>query len=133
MRTEVRVFGLAAVGIAGIAGIAALALAEPEPATQYFDEHTERVPVHTVMPGYPHRARRDRIEGEVQVCFHIDRHGRPYRIAVRHSTHRIFEKPARKAVRRSTWQPLDPAAEVPGIKACRTFRFRLAPVAPESD
>lgn len=126
MRTEARAFGLAAIGIA------AFAAADPDPATQYFDENTERVPLHTVMPGYPHEARRDRIEGEVQVCFHIDRQGRPYRIAVRRSTHRIFEKPARKAVRRSTWLPLDAEAKVPGIKACRTFRFRLSPVAPEA-
>lgn len=124
MRTDVRLYGLAAIGIA------AIAVAGPDPATQYFDENTDRVPAHTVMPVYPREARRDRIEGTVQVCFHIDRQGRPYRIAVRHSTHRIFEKPARKAVRKSTWQPLEPGAKVPGIKACRTFRFTLSPESP---
>lgn len=128
MRTEALVHGIAAIAV-GIA-IVTVAAADPDAATQYYDENTDRVPVHTVIPGYPHEARRDRIEGEVQVCFHIDRRGRPYRIAVRHSTHRIFEKPARKAVRKSTWLPLEPDARVPGIKACRTFRFRLAHVSP---
>lgn len=127
MRTEARFFGLAAFGIA------AAVASDPDAAMEYFDDNTDRVPVHTVMPGYPREARRDRIEGEVQVCFHIDRRGRPYRIAVRHSTHRIFEKPARRAVRKSTWLPLEPGAKVPGLKACRTFRFGLAPVSPERD
>jgi TonB family protein len=127
MRTEARGFGLVAIAIAAVAA------ADPDAATEYFDDNTDRVPLHTVMPGYPHEARRDRIEGEVQVCFHIDRRGRPYRIAARHSTHRIFEKPARRAVRRSTWLPLAAGAKVPGIKACRTFQFRLAPLSPARD
>ena len=50
-------------------------------------------------------ARRDRIEGDVQVCFNVDREGRPYRIAVRNSTNRVFEKPAIKAATRSRYKP----------------------------
>ena len=49
----------------------------------------------------------------------------PRRIAVRRSSHRYFEKAARDAVRRSTWQAVPPDQAVPTIKACRTFRFRL--------
>ena len=92
------------------------------------DTDTDRVPLHTVIPDYPRTARRDRIEGEVQVCFNITRRGYPTSIAVRHSTHRIFEKPSRKAVRKSTWVALDKDEPMSGIKACRTFRFNLVPV-----
>lgn len=92
------------------------------------DSNTDRVPLFTVIPDYPQIARRDRIEGEVQVCFNISRDGRPRRIAVRESTNRLFEKPAMKAVRKSTWLPLDEEKELSGIKACRTFRFSLVPV-----
>jgi len=87
--------------------------------------------LHTVIPDYPRTARRDRIEGEVQVCFNINRRGHPTSIAVRRSTHRIFEKPSRKAVRKSTWVPLEKDEPMSGIKACRTFRFNLVPVPPE--
>ena len=89
------------------------------------DSGSERKPIHTIVPEYPEAARRERIEGEVQVCFDITRAGTPRRIAVRRSSHRYFEKPARKAVRQSTWQAIPPGEAVPGIKACRTFRFRL--------
>ena len=96
------------------------------------DTDTERKPLHTVIPDYPADARRDRIEGHAQVCFKISRRGEPWRIAVRKSTHRIFEKPAIKAVRKSSFVPLGPREEVPNIKACRTFRFYLEPV-PEDE
>ena len=92
------------------------------------DSATDRVPLHTVIPDYPRTARRDRIEGEVQVCFNITRRGYPTRIAVRRSTHRVFEKPSRRAVRRSTWLPVGKDEPMSGIKACRTFRFNLVPV-----
>lgn len=99
---------------------------EPQPAD------TERKPLFTLMPDYPKIARRDRIEGEVQVCFDITRDGRTRRIAVRRSTNRIFEKPAIRAVRASTYVPLPDDAVVSGIKACRTFRFTLEPTVVEA-
>ena len=92
------------------------------------DSGTDRVPLQTIIPEYPPIARRDRVEGAVQVCFNISRGGYPRRIAVRHSTDRQFEKVAMKAVRHSTWKPLAPGQELPGIKACRTFRFSLVPI-----
>ena len=95
------------------------------------DSDYDRMPVNTVIPEYPEKARLERIEGEVQVCFDISREGFPRRVAVRHSTHRVFEKPARDAVRRSTWRPIPHGEKVPVIKACRTFRFNLIPVPPE--
>lgn len=92
------------------------------------DSETDRVPMQTIIPEYPAIARRDRIEGEVQVCFDISRAGFPLRVAVRDSSNRVFEKPARKAVRNSRWVPLKKDEPLPGIKACRTFRFSLVPV-----
>ena len=111
--------------------IACLALAIPALAQEEggpvdtVDSKTERKPVNTIVPEYPEKARRERLEGEVQVCFDITRSGMPRRIAVRRSSHRYFEKAARDAVRRSTWQAVPPDEAVPTIKACRTFRFRL--------
>ena len=96
------------------------------------DTDTDRVPLQTVVPDYPEIARRDRIEGNVQVCFNISRRGYPRRIAVRHSSNRVFEKPAMKAVRKSTWQALESDAKMSGIKACRTFRFSLVPVSQDN-
>lgn len=97
------------------------------------DSETNRTPLHTLVPDYPRIARRDRIEGEVKVCFEISRDGYPLRIAVRKSSNRLFEKPARKAVRKSTWIPLQRDEESSGIKACRTFRFSLVPAEKEPD
>ncbi len=91
------------------------------------DTALDRKPEHTVAPKYPRDARRDRIEGTVQVCFEIDRKGRPRRVAVRHSTNRVFEKPSIKAVKASTFRPLREGETLPLIKSCRTFIFSLEP------
>ncbi len=99
----------------------------PDGGSQYHD----RVPLQTVVPTYPEKARRERIEGTVQVCFNVDRRGKTYRIAVRSSSHRIFEKPSIKAVRESSYKPLAKDVSDPGIKSCRTFRFFLDPVQSE--
>ena len=95
--------------------------------THYTDASGDRIPANTVAPVYPNAARQQRVEGDVQVCFHVDREGRPYRIAVRTSTNRVFEKPSIRAVRASRYQPIPDELEVPAIKTCRTFRFRLEP------
>ncbi len=116
-----------------IAFVAALALCFAEAdASQSGEQDAERKPLLTVVPDYPEVARRDRIEGEVQVCFDVTRDGRTRRIAVRKSTHRVFEKPAIRAVRASTYEPLPRDASMSGIKACRTFRFTLEPVVEET-
>jgi TonB family protein len=112
--------------LACVLGSPALAAGGVEPVDSDYD----RQPLHTVVPEYPEKARQERIEGEVQVCFDITREGFPRRIAVRQSSHRYFEKAARKAVRRSTWQPVPKGQDLPAIKACRTFRFALVPVPP---
>ncbi len=87
-----------------------------------------RIPAHTIVPLYPEKARRDRIEGEVQVCFDVDRNGRTRRVAVRRSSHRIFERVSIRAVKASTYRPLGDAEDLQSIKSCRTFVFSLQPV-----
>ena len=94
---------------------------------QVIDSDSGRIPQHTYAPKYPEKARRDRVEGQVQVCFDIDRRGRPRRIAVRHSTKRAFEKPSIRAVRASSFLPLDDDQPLQVMKACRTFIFSLVP------
>jgi len=117
--------------------VLALMLANPANSQEHPDveyipgDEGERVPLHTVVPLYPEEARRARVEGEVEVCFKIDREGRTSRVAVRRSTNRVFEKPARNAVKLSTYQRLPADQPLSGIKTCRTFRFFLTPVAIE--
>ena len=103
-------------------------MASGNDSVEKIDSDTNRVPLVTIVPEYPADARRDRIQGEVQVCFTITSDGYPRRIAVRSSSTRLFEKPAMIAVRKSTWVRLDDDEEMSGIKACRTFRFSLVPV-----
>jgi TonB family protein len=99
--------------------------------THFTDDTGARRPLQTVVPVYPERAIADRIEGEVQVCFNVDREGRTSRIAVRRSSNRLFEKPAMLAIRGSSYAPLPQSENLSGIKTCRTFRFLLDPVAIE--
>lgn len=99
--------------------------------THLTDDTGDRQPLHTVVPAYPERARRERLEGDVQVCFNVDREGRTSRVRVRTSTHRVFEKNAIAAVRESSYKPVPPETRLSGIKTCRTFRFRLTPLAIE--
>ena len=127
MRTSLYILGVT------LALAALAAAAEESPGvTHLTDLNGERKPRNTVVPVYPEKARRQRLEGEVEVCFHVDRQGNTSRVRVRNSTHRVFEKPAVLAARASTFMPIPAGQHVPGIKTCRTFRFRLLPVAIES-
>jgi TonB family protein len=99
--------------------------------THLLDPAGDRVPLQTVVPVYPQRALKERVQGDVEVCFNVDREGRTSRIAVRNSSHSVFEKPAINAVRASSYLPLEDHEILSGIKTCRTFRFRLDPVAIE--
>ena len=129
MKIEPRLgIGLCLLGLYGMAAAAD----EPPPTVTYVPgDAGQRMPLHTVAPEYPELARRERVEGEVQVCFNVDRDGKTHGVRVRHSTNRIFEKPAVRAVRASTFAPLPDDEQPSGIKTCRTFRFRLTPVAIE--
>jgi len=99
--------------------------------THLLDPAAERRPLQTVVPVYPERAVTDRVQGDVEVCFNVDREGRTSRISVRQSSHRMFEKPSTLAVRASSYMPLKEHEILSGIKTCRIFRFRLDPVAIE--
>ena len=112
--------------------LSALAAAQDDDRVEHFvDDLSERQPLNTVAPAYPVKAQRARLEGDVQVCFNIDKDGRPHRIAVRQSTNRVFEKPAVRAIRASSFAKLGPDEVPSGIKTCRTFFFRLEPVRPD--
>jgi TonB family protein len=102
-----------------------------EVTASFHDDNTDRVPEQTLVPVYPRKALRDRIEGVVQVCYYVDKKGRPYSVAVRKSTHRAFERPSLLAVRASRYMPLEPGKKNSGIKTCRTFSFQLDPVVEE--
>ncbi len=110
---------------------AAFPAAAADDAVAFIDENLNRAPTNTVIPKYPEAARRDRIEGEVTVCYRIDREGRPHNVRVRYSSHRAFERPARRAVRESRYAPLAAGSEPSPVKSCRTFRFYLEPVEPD--
>jgi len=97
------------------------------------DSSTDRQPATTAFPKYPSIARRDRIEGEATVCFHIDARGRVKSAQVTEYSHKIFRRPALKAVRKSTFEPLRPGQVLAKAKACRTYRFRLEPLADETE
>ena len=106
--------------------------AQDEPSvTHLLNPAAERKPLQTVVPVYPERALTDRVQGDVEVCFDVDREGRTSRISVRQSSHRMFEKPSVFAVRASSYVPLTENKILSGIKTCRIFRFRLDPVAIE--
>ncbi|MDA0705973.1 MAG: energy transducer TonB [Proteobacteria bacterium] len=108
--------------------LAATVFAEDaEDAAQFAEQSGDRQPQQTVVSAYPKRAFRDRIEGDVEVCFDVDRDGRTSRIGVRRSSNQIFEKPAIQAVRDSKYVALPANVALSGIKTCRTFRFRLDP------
>ena len=99
--------------------------------THMEDSSSDRMPSVTAVPQYPEIARRDRIEGEATVCYTIDADGRIRRPAVRRSSHKMFAKPALKAIKKSSYEPLRSDQEATVARSCRTFRFLLKPVAIE--
>ena len=99
--------------------------------THMEDSSSDRMPSVTAVPQYPETARRDRIEGEATVCYTIDADGRIRRPVVRRSSHKMFVKPALKAIKQSSYEPLRSKQESAVTRTCRTFRFLLKPVAIE--
>lgn len=95
------------------------------------DSATNRHPVTTTFPTYPAIARRDRIEGQATVCFTLDKRGKARRLRIKSSTHKIFRKPALRAMKKSTFEPLLPGQLLEKIRTCRTYRFNLIPVVTE--
>ena len=97
------------------------------------DENKDRMPQLTAFPLYPSIARRDRIEGEAIVCFRIDSRGKVLSAKIKTSTHKIFIKPSLRAIRASSFLPLQPGQILQGSKTCRTYRYRLDPVPVDPD
>jgi len=116
-------------GVALLCGSSIVAAEENEPRVRHFvDSSTDRVPALTSFPKYPSVARRDRIEGETTVCFKIRTDGRISRPVVTASTHKIFKKPALRAIKKSNFEPIGPGQILATARTCRTFRFRLDPI-----
>ena len=110
-------------------------LADDEGATviHFRDSSTDRIPALTAFPTYPSVARRDRIEGEATVCFKIKTNGKISRVSVRSSTHKIFSRPSKRAIKNSTFEPLGPGQIQASAKTCRTYRFRLDPIVVDAE
>ena len=94
----------------------------------FLDSNTDRVPLLTAFPTYPSIARRDRIQGQATVCFMIKQDGRITRVRLKETTHRIFRRPALKAIKKSSFEELAPNQILATAKTCRTYRFRLEPI-----
>jgi TonB family protein len=94
------------------------------------DLQRERTPVTSDFPEYPEDARRDRLEGEATVCYTVDALGQVVRPKISTSTHRIFEKPALRSIRASTFKPLEAGEVASPLESCRTYRFRLEQLDP---
>ncbi len=118
-----------------IPGMMAISFAEEESSgvTHFVDTSTDRVPALTAFPTYPSIARRDRIEGEATVCFKIKANGRVSRPVVTEYSHRIFSKPALRAIKKSNFEPLSPNQILRTARTCRTYRFRLDPIPANQD
>jgi len=116
-----------------VSGKAAFAQAA-QPATRHFiDMNTDRTPALTAFPKYPSIARRDRIEGEATVCFKIRADGKISRAVVTERSHRIFAKPALRAIRKSSFEPISPGQMLASTRTCRIYRFRLDPILVRTD
>ena len=99
----------------------------------FTDSSTDRTPSTTAFPSYPRIARRDRIEGAATVCFKVDIDGRIRSVRVKEYSHRIFRRPALRAIKDSSFEPLQPHEVYSTSRTCRTYRFRLEPVVAVSD
>lgn len=132
MKTVMKSPELCVVVLAGLCAVLCGSLASADPdetqVTHITDSSTDRTPAKTTFPIYPRIARRDRIEGDATVCFRIDLLGRIRKEHVRDATHRIFRRPALRAIRQSSFEPLADGERFAAELTCRTYRFRLTPV-----
>jgi len=103
-----------------------------QPAAQHsshrVDSSRDRTPAITAFPRYPRIARRDRIEGEAVMCFKISLDGRIRNVRTKSYSDRIFRRPALRAIKDSSFEPLRPHEIFSAARTCRTYRFRLEPV-----
>jgi TonB family protein len=107
---------------------------QPLPRAMHITDSTsDRAPTKTTFPSYPRIAQRDRIEGEATVCFKIDKHGKIRGARLRDASHRIFRRPALRAIRLSEFEALAPHEVLATARSCRTYLFRLEPILVASD
>ncbi len=85
----------------------------------------ERRALITPVPEYPKRALRERVEGDVQVCYTVDVNGRVHRPRVQTTSHRWFNRAAVRAARGLLYEPANAGAANSTASLCSTFRFRL--------
>lgn len=127
--------GLIVVLVTSLALASGFALAE-EPAVRQnshlMDSSHDRTPAITAFPQYPRIARRDRIEGQAVVCFKITLDGRIRSVRTKNYSNRIFRRPALRAIKASSFEPLRPYEVFSTARTCRTYRFRLEPVEEET-
>ena len=123
------------VGLGLLLAACCAANAQEEEEQQHFftDSSTDRTPAITAFPNYPRVARRDRIEGDATVCFRIDLQGRIRSVRVKDYTHRIFRRPALRAIKDSSFEPLRAHEVLTTARTCRTYRFRLEPLVVNSE
>lgn len=103
----------------------------PQKRLHFTDSSTDRTPAKTAFPIYPRIARRDRIEGDATVCFKIDMRGKIRAVKMKNYTHRIFRRPALRAIKASSFEPVRPHEVMSVSQTCRTYRFRLEPLVVE--
>jgi len=132
MKTVMKTPEVRVIVVAGLCALLCGSIVRADPdkteVTHIIDSSTDRTPAKTTFPNYPRIARRDRIEGDATVCFRIDLLGRIRNEHVRDATHRIFRRPALRAIRQSSFEPLADGQKFSADLTCRTYRFRLLPV-----
>lgn len=78
-------------------------------------------------PKYPTKARNERLEGDVTVCYTIDARGKVRRPFVKKSSARVFNRSALRAAKAIVYEAAAPDAANERAPGCSTYRFRLEP------
>lgn len=88
---------------------------------------TDRRAMVSSSPKYPTKARNERIEGDVTVCYTIDARGKVRRPYVKKTSDRVFNRAAVRAAKAIIYEAAAPGASNDRAPACSTYRFRLQP------
>ena len=65
------------------------------------------------------------------MCFKVDVRGKIRAVKMKNYTHRIFRRPALRAIKASSFEPVRPHEVMSVSQTCRTYRFRLEPLVVE--
>lgn len=88
----------------------------------------ERRALSSSSPTYPEKARNERREGDVTVCYTITAEGKVRRPYVHASSDRVFNRAAVRAAKEIVYEAAVPGAANMRAPGCSTFRFRLQPL-----